>query len=127
MSGLFALDPSAHLVEAAIGEGDHVKGIDHLGGLGQDHRVDGRVGRRHVKGTVSDARLPGLALAVEKTGHVNVIAGRQDVDDPVVLDVGDRRGVRRVVPAELDEARLVEADRARTIQALGVGLSSASP
>ena len=35
VSGLFGLDPSAHRVEGAIGEGDHVKGIDHLGALGK--------------------------------------------------------------------------------------------
>ena len=32
-------------------------------------------------------------LLVEKASHVHESARRQDVDDPVVLDVRDRRGV----------------------------------
>ena len=95
VSGLFGLDSTAHRVERAVGERDHVKGIDHLGGLGQDHRVDGRVDGRHVEGAVGDAGLPGFGLVVEKPGHVKVVARGQDVDDPVMLDVGDGRGVGR--------------------------------
>jgi hypothetical protein len=57
---------------------------------------------------------------VEKTGHVHEVARGQDVDDPVMLDVGDGRGVAGVMAAELHEARLIEADRARFVEALAV-------
>ena len=65
-------------------------------------------------------RASRLRAGGQETGHVQVVARGQDVDDPVVLDVGDGRRVARVVPAELDEARLVEADRARSVEALAV-------
>ena len=34
MTKLFDLDPSADGVEGPVGQGDHVEGVDHLGGLG---------------------------------------------------------------------------------------------
>ncbi len=40
--------------------------------------------------------------------HVHVIAAGQDVDDLVVLNVGDGSCVAGVVCCELDETRLVE-------------------
>ena len=40
--------------------------------------------------------------------HVHVIAAGQDVDDLVVLNVGDGSCVAGVVCCELDEPRLVE-------------------
>ena len=35
MAQLFDLDPAADGVEAAVGHGDQVEGVDHLLGLGQ--------------------------------------------------------------------------------------------
>ena len=35
MSQLFDLDPPSHRVEAAVGDGDQVEGIDDLGALGK--------------------------------------------------------------------------------------------
>ena len=118
MSGLFVLDSSPHCVEGAIGQRDHVKGIDDLGGLGQDHRVDRGVDVGHVEGAVGDAGLPGFALVVQKARHVNEVARGQDVDHLVVLDVGDGGGVAGVASAELHEARLVQANGAGAIESL---------
>jgi len=120
--GLFVLHSSAHAVQGAIGQRDHVKGIDHLGGLGQDHAVDRGVDVGHVEGAVGDAGLPGLALRIQKARHVHETARRQDVDDPVVLDVRDGRGVAGAVSAELHETRLVKSYGAGLVEAPAIGL-----
>jgi hypothetical protein len=112
VTGLLVLDPAADRVQRPVRQGDHVEGVDHLGCLGQDHRVDRRVGVRHVQRAEGDPRLPVIGLFVEESRDVSIVPGRQDVDDLVVLDVGDRgRVVGLGVPAEPDEAGLVQPDR----------------
>jgi hypothetical protein len=60
-------------------------------------------------------------LFVQETGDVDIVAAGQDLDDLVVLDVADRRRVVTLVLCpEADEARLVEPDRARAVEALAV-------
>ena len=85
MSGLFGLDVSPDRIEGPIGERDDVEGVNHLGRLGQHDAVDGGIGGRHVKGSEADALLPGLGLFVDPARHVGVFAGREDLDDLVVL------------------------------------------
>jgi len=95
--------------------------VDHLVRLGQHDRVDGRIGGRHVEGPEADPLLPGLGLLVDPARHVGVFAGREDLDDLVVLHVGHRGGVVGVVPrGELDEGGLVEADGRGLVQALAI-------
>ena len=65
VAGLFVLHPPTHGVEAAVGQGDGMEGVDHLGGFGQHDRVDRRVGGRHVEGPEADPLLPGLGLFVD--------------------------------------------------------------
>ena len=122
MSDLFGLDLPADRVEAAVGQGDDVEGVDHLVRLGQHDRVDRRIGGRHVEGAEADPLLPGLGLFVDPARHIGVFAGREDVDDLVVLHVGHRGGVVGVAPRrELDEGGLVEADGRGLVQALAIG------
>ena len=122
MAGLFGLDSASHGVEGRDWPTDDVEGVDHLVRLGQHDRVDRRIGGRHVEGAEADALLPGLGLFVQPAGHIGVFAGGQDVDDLVVLHVGDRRGVVGVAGArELDEGGLVEADGRGLVQPLAVG------
>ena len=64
-----------------------MEGVDHLGGLGQDYRVDSGVGGRHVEGTEADALFPCPGLFFEPSRHVDVVAAREDVNDLVVLDI----------------------------------------
>ena len=59
MAKLFDLDAPADGVEGAVGQRDHMEGVDHLGGPGQHDAVDGGIGGRHVEGTKVDALLPG--------------------------------------------------------------------
>jgi hypothetical protein len=122
MAGLLGLDPAPHAVEAAIGERDDVEGIDDLRGLRQDHGVDGGIGGGHVERPEADPLFPGLWLLVQEGGDLLESPGGQDVDDLVVLDVGDRRRVAAVAMAGgTDEVRLIEADGARVVEALAVG------
>ena len=72
--------------------------VDHLGCFRQDDRVHRRVGGRHVEGAEADPFLPGLRLAVDKAGDLGVVAARQDVDDLVVLHVGDGGVNAAVIP-----------------------------
>jgi hypothetical protein len=119
--GLFALHPAAHRVQGAIGERDDAEGVDHLMGLGQDDRVDRRRGGRHVEGAEADPLLPGPGLLVDPARHIDVSAGREYVDDLVVLHIGHRRGVVGVdVLSELDEGGRVETDGARPVQPFAV-------
>ena len=68
-------------------------------------------------------RAPGGALGVDPGGHVDVVARREDLDDLVVLYVGDGGGVVGAgVVGGLDEGGLVQADRARHAEALAVRL-----
>lgn len=123
VAGLFGLDPSTHGVEAPVGQGDDVEGVDHLVRLGQHHGVDGGIGGRHVEGPEADPFLPRSRLFVDPARHIGVFAGREDLDDLVVFHVGHRGGVVSVVLGrELDEGRLVEADGRGAVQALAIGL-----
>ncbi len=88
----------------------------------QHHAVNGRVGGRHVERSVFDALFPSLGLFVQPARHIGVFAGREDLDDLVVLHVGHRGGVVGVLRAELDEGGLVEADGRGAVQPLAVGL-----
>ena len=100
VAGLLGLDAPADRIEAAIGERDDVEGVDHLGRLGQHDAVDGGIGGRHVEGPETDPLLPGLGLFVDPARHIGVLAGGEDLDDLVVLDIGHRGGVVGVVPCE---------------------------
>ena len=71
---LISLHPTAHRVEGPVGAQHDVKGVDHLGGPGQGHRVDGDVGGGHVEGPVFNAILPGRRLGVDLGGDVDVVA-----------------------------------------------------
>ena len=122
MTQLFDLDPPADGVEGAVGQCDHVEGVDHLGRFGKHDAVDGGIGGRHVEGAVFDALLPGLGLFVQPGGHLHVVAAGQDVDDLVVLDIGHGGGVVGPVPRQAHEGGLVEADGGGLVQALAIGL-----
>ena len=62
-----------------------------------------------------------LGLFVQPGGHVHVVAARQDVDDRVVLDVGDGRGVVGAASRNVHEGGLVESDGSGLVQALSIG------
>jgi len=68
-----------------------------------------------VSSAAGDATVPGFALIPEESVHVLETARGQDVDDLVVLDVSDRRGVAHVVLAQL-QSRLVVPDGARAVE-----------
>jgi hypothetical protein len=108
--GLFGLDPSTDPIEAAVGERDHLEGVDHRGRCGQHHCLDSRIDGGHVEGPEADLLLPRLGCLSNQPA-VGVFAGRTDLDDLMVLHVGHPGGVVGVVRArELDERGLVEAD-----------------
>ena len=92
MAGLFGLHPATDGIETAIGQGNGMERVDHLGRGGQHDRIDRGIGGRHVEGTEADPLLPRRRLLVDPARHLDVIAAREDVDDLVVLHVGDRRG-----------------------------------
>ena len=112
VTGLLVLHPPAHRVQCPVRQGDDVEGIDDLRRLRQDHGVDGRVSVRHVQRAERDPLLPPRRLLVQKPCHVNEMTAWQEVDDLMVLDVADRRGVLGLsVPTEPHEAGLVQPDR----------------
>jgi hypothetical protein len=82
---LFGLHPAADGVEPAVGESYEMKRVDHLGGVGQDHRVASGVGGRRVEGTDADALFPCLRPFFEPAGYIDVVPPREDVDYLVVL------------------------------------------
>ncbi len=57
-----------------------------------------------------------------QTGHVHVVARGQNIDDLVVRDVGDGRGVAGVMTTASHEAGLIEAERRGLIEAFLVRL-----
>ena len=93
--GEAGLSPVSGKAWRLMAHGDYVIAVDHLGGLGQDHRVDGGVDLRDLEEAVGAARLPASGWWGMKPGPPQRVARGQDVDDPVMLDVGDRRGVGR--------------------------------
>ena len=90
MSLLLSLDPAADVIEAAIGQGYGMKGVDNLLGLGQDNRVHGGVFVGHIQGSELDPLLPTWGLFVKPFGNLGVLAAGQDLDDLVVFDVRHR-------------------------------------
>ncbi len=107
---LFVLDPASHGVDAAIGQLDSVKRVDHLSHFGEHHRVDGGVGGGHVQGSELDALLPVGGSGAEPARHVVGVASGQDVDDLMVRNVRDGGGVVLSAPRESHEGRLVETN-----------------
>jgi len=99
-----------------------MEGVDHLGRLGEHHRVDRRIGGRHVEGADFDPLLPGPGLFVQPAGHIDIVARRQDVDDLVMFDVGHGGGVvLGDLRSELHECGLVQADGAGLVQPPAIG------
>jgi hypothetical protein len=121
VAGLFVVHPAANRIQRPVRQADHVEGVDHLGGLGQDHCVDRRVGGGHVQRTEGDPLLAGGRLLVQKPCHVHEMTARQDVDDLVMLHIADRRGIAGVLLSEADEAGLVQPNRGRSVQPFTVG------
>ena len=77
VSGLFGLHPSTDRIEAAVGQGDDVEGVDHLGRFGQHDAVDRRIGGRHVEGPEADPLLPGWGcLSIQPATSVYLRVGR---------------------------------------------------
>ena len=120
---MLGLDPPPHRVEAAVGQRDHVEGVDHLVGPGQHHRVHRRIGVGHVEGAEADALSPATGLFVQPAGHFGEVAGGEDVDDLVVLDIGHGGGVVGMAPAaQAYELGLVEPDGSGAVEAFAVRL-----
>ena len=73
-----------------------MEGVDDLERAGENDRVDGRVGGREIEGAEADSLLPGAWSGLDPPSDVGVAARGQDVDDLVVLDIGDGRHEARV-------------------------------
>lgn len=128
MAELFGLDAAADLVEAAVGEGDEVEGVDDLSGGGEGGRVDGGVGARHVEGAEADPLAPTERLVHYEAGDGGVLAGGQDIDDLVVLDVAHGgRVVTLSVAREMHERGLVQAYGAGVVEPSAVRLQQRTP
>ena len=121
-SGLFAAR-----VEGAIGQRDHVKGIDDLGGFGQNHAVDGGVDVGHVEGPeVTRDFQASLWWSKKPATSTNLRVGRMSMiwwcstSVTVVAYAG-------VMSTQLHETGLIQADGAGAIEAFLVGRERASP
>jgi hypothetical protein len=97
-----------------------MEGVDHLMGSGQDDRVHRGIGVGHVEGPEVDPLLPGPGLFVQPGGHFDIGAARQDVDDLMMLDVDNGRGVVGPVPGQAHEGGLVEPNGAGLVQPFAV-------